>query len=252
MITGDIMKKEARNNFKKICHDFIKEIENSNEKYKIIIPNLLTASRLLTPFCILPATLLGNFPLALILATTFALTDAFDGYLARKWHTTSEFGRNLDPVSDKFFTLGVIIPFLNNPLMILTLILEGVIASINLNSALKNNEPYSTILGKGKTVILSSLIILSYLFKVINIPFSLVGLFITTNSLQVLNIIEYKHIDSKKDKHKNKKEIKEQNNKIEENTLTNTQKQLLEYRQLKRSFTEEEKTNDKTIGQFKK
>lgn len=246
------MKKDAINNFKKVYQDVVEQVKNSNEKYKIIIPNLLTASRLLTPFCILPATLLGNFPLALVLATIFALTDTFDGFLARKWHTTSEFGRNLDPVSDKFFTLGVIIPFLNNPFMIFTLILEGVIASINLNSALKNNEPYSTILGKGKTVLLSSLIILSYLFKVINIPFSLVGLFITTNLIQVLNIIEYKHIDTKQDKLKNKQEIKEQNNKIEENTLTNTQKQLLEYRQLKKSFTEEEKTNDKTIGQFKK
>jgi len=39
------------------------------------------------------------------------LTDYIDGYLARKWHTTTRFGAVLDPAMDKFFVffcLGVL------------------------------------------------------------------------------------------------------------------------------------------------
>jgi len=40
------------------------------------------------------------------------LTDYIDGYLARKWHTTTRFGAVLDPAMDKFFVffcLGVLV-----------------------------------------------------------------------------------------------------------------------------------------------
>jgi CDP-diacylglycerol--glycerol-3-phosphate 3-phosphatidyltransferase len=40
------------------------------------------------------------------------LTDYIDGYLARKWHTTTRFGAVLDPAMDKFFVffcLGVLL-----------------------------------------------------------------------------------------------------------------------------------------------
>ena len=40
------------------------------------------------------------------------LTDSIDGYLARKWHTTTRFGAVLDPAMDKFFVvfcLGILL-----------------------------------------------------------------------------------------------------------------------------------------------
>ena len=40
-------------------------------------------------------------PLAGILFGLAAITDLFDGYLARKWGQTSKFGEFLDPVADK-------------------------------------------------------------------------------------------------------------------------------------------------------
>lgn len=255
------MKKNAFTNFIEDFKTFIEDVKKSDHKIKTVLPNMLTASRLLAPFLILPATLLGNFPLAVTFAGLFALTDAFDGKLARRWKTTSKFGENLDPICDKFFVLGITIPFLNNPYMILTLILEAVIAGVNLKSAFKNNKPKSTYLGKGKTVLLSLLIVMAYLFKLKGISLdTLLPLIILTNSVQAITAINYMHIDNKKDIVKEVKQIineededkqLDEENKEKTNTLTSTQQQLREYRQMRKSYTEEEKTNDKTIGQFK-
>lgn len=242
------MKKNAFTNFINDYKKFIEDVKRSDNKFKAILPNLLTASRLLAPVFILPATLLGNFHLALIFAASFALTDAFDGFLARKWNATSDFGRNLDPICDKFFILGVIIPFLNTPTMITTLVLEAVIALINLKSAFKNNEPRSTYLGKGKTILLSLFITLSYLFKALGINLdSLIPLALATNATQIITAIDYLHIDNKKDIVKEVKDlVKVENKKEEQEEKQKTVSQeLQEYRNLKETFTKEEKEEDK-------
>jgi phosphatidylglycerophosphate synthase len=215
----------------------------------MVIPNLLTFSRLLAPFFILPATLFGSFPIACTFAFSFALTDAFDGYLARKWNATSDFGKNLDPICDKFFILGVIIPFITNPLMISTITLEAAIALINLNSAFKNNNPKSTYIGKSKTVLLSALITLSYLFKSLNLSLNLLlPLVILTNTTQAITAINYMHIDNKKDIIKDveqivKKDIESDNLNKE---ISKTKQELIEYRHLKESLTtKEQKESEK-------
>ncbi len=38
-----------------------------------------------------------------------SVTDALDGYLARRWNATSRFGRVMDPLADKVLVLGVFI-----------------------------------------------------------------------------------------------------------------------------------------------
>lgn len=49
---------------------------------------------------ILPAGRLGAFACALIFLIA-AVTDWFDGYLARRWNQSTRFGAFLDPVADK-------------------------------------------------------------------------------------------------------------------------------------------------------
>ncbi len=70
----------------------------------LTVPNLLSLTRivLLIPFVAVmysgtPHRELWAFGL-LILA---GLTDRYDGMLARRWHTESEWGRILDPLADK-------------------------------------------------------------------------------------------------------------------------------------------------------
>jgi len=44
-----------------------------------------------------------------ILFLVAALTDAVDGYLSRKWNTTSAFGRVMDPFADKVLIIGAFV-----------------------------------------------------------------------------------------------------------------------------------------------
>ncbi|MBX3365743.1 MAG: CDP-diacylglycerol--glycerol-3-phosphate 3-phosphatidyltransferase [Phycisphaeraceae bacterium] len=60
------------------------------------------------------ASIAGDTPdIGLLLAAALfvlaALTDALDGYLARKWRVVSKFGRVMDPFADKVLVLGAFI-----------------------------------------------------------------------------------------------------------------------------------------------
>jgi cardiolipin synthase (CMP-forming) len=81
------------------------------------IPILLTWLRVaLIPLVVgvfyLPDTWLTDFEKGLASAIVFivaALTDWFDGFLARRWNETSSFGAFLDPVADKLMVSGALI-----------------------------------------------------------------------------------------------------------------------------------------------
>jgi len=47
--------------------------------------------------------------LATIMFTVAAITDCFDGYLARRWEQTTKFGAFLDPVADKLIVAGALL-----------------------------------------------------------------------------------------------------------------------------------------------
>ena len=69
------------------------------------IPNTLTFLRLLAAPCLPIMFLYFHRPLAdwfaLTLFISAAITDYFDGYLARLWKQESKFGAMLDPIADK-------------------------------------------------------------------------------------------------------------------------------------------------------
>jgi cardiolipin synthase len=76
------------------------------------LPNILTISRIV----LLPVMIaLFFFPgttaawTALWIYVFCAVTDFFDGYLARKFGTTSNFGTFLDPISDKILVSSLLI-----------------------------------------------------------------------------------------------------------------------------------------------
>lgn len=81
------------------------------------LPILLTWARIvLIPLFVgvyyLPASWLGvpeQNAVATALFIIAALTDWFDGYLARKWNQTSQFGAFLDPVADKLMVAAALL-----------------------------------------------------------------------------------------------------------------------------------------------
>lgn len=90
-----------------------------NPREFLYISNILSLSRIfLLPFIIIS---LINDPtpyglLTIILMLTAIITDALDGYLARKLNEVSALGKMLDPISDKLCigTVGITVALLND------------------------------------------------------------------------------------------------------------------------------------------
>ena len=74
-----------------------------------IIPNILTIFRFFLVYPIVLFILDNNFLWAILLYILAAITDFFDGLIARKFNFVSEFGKVADPISDKTLILGALI-----------------------------------------------------------------------------------------------------------------------------------------------
>ncbi len=124
------------------------------------LPNKLTVIRiLLVP--IMVATLLIDFPFHYLtsglLFGAAALTDFFDGNIARKNNLITNFGKFADPIADKILVISCLVCFqeleLCNPIIILIVLFrEFAITSIRLSSAAQGNVVAANIWGKLKTV----------------------------------------------------------------------------------------------------
>lgn len=85
--------------------------------FQLVLPNILTMSRLVMALAFFVVLSLYRFPdrfpealpIATVLFILAALTDAADGYLARRWNAITTFGRIFDPFADKFLVLGAFI-----------------------------------------------------------------------------------------------------------------------------------------------
>lgn len=73
------------------------------------VPNLLTYLRiiLIIPFVI--SFLNGKYILSMILIGISALSDCFDGLIARSFNQITELGKLLDPIADKLTLLAVMV-----------------------------------------------------------------------------------------------------------------------------------------------
>jgi CDP-diacylglycerol--glycerol-3-phosphate 3-phosphatidyltransferase len=78
------------------------------ERWRPLVPNALTLGRI----AIVPLVVWlliwggGESTLAAVLFASASLTDATDGFLARRWRVCSSFGTLLDPFADKLLIIG--------------------------------------------------------------------------------------------------------------------------------------------------
>lgn len=78
------------------------------------LPNILTMLRVVLAAAFFACLNAYRYPdthvdwanIAIGLFIAAAITDALDGYLARKWHVESIFGRLMDPFCDKVLIIG--------------------------------------------------------------------------------------------------------------------------------------------------
>ena len=123
------------------------------------LANQLTISRiLLTPVFVL--LLLSHsselVQLSLLVYAVAAITDFYDGYLARVMRNESRFGKFLDPLADKFLTLGAFVCFIYLDLiplwMVLVVVGRDAIITLFRMYAEWRNRPFITMrVAKWKT-----------------------------------------------------------------------------------------------------
>lgn len=96
------------------------------------LPNALTVLRVLLAAAFFAALNAYRYPnlhvdwanVAIGLFIAAALTDAFDGYLARRWHVESVFGRIMDPFCDKVLIIGAFV-YLTGPRFAFEKVVDG-------------------------------------------------------------------------------------------------------------------------------
>ena len=79
------------------------------------VPNVITLSRLGLAVFVFAAVAYSFFLTALLIFVTASLTDALDGYVARKLGQSTAIGRQLDPLVDKVIVCGAYIYLLTVP-----------------------------------------------------------------------------------------------------------------------------------------
>lgn len=164
-----------------------------DNKYKAMIPNILTISRIvLTPIIIILGLTKNYLPMVIV-AIIAAITDLLDGTLARKWNVISLKGAKLDAVADKVFAIGIVGGLINKfNILVFILILEIILGLSNLFYHYKTNKTESLLIGKIKTTTLFITIIFCLLSLIIkNLNEIILGFGYVTINLQVLSIISY-------------------------------------------------------------
>ena len=127
---------------------------------KMNLPNKLTMLRILLVPAVVAAILIQfpfHFAAAGLLFGAAAITDAFDGKIARRDNLVTDFGKFADPLADKILVISVLVCFVKFGLcgaipLIIIIFREFAVTSVRLVAAAKGKVIAANIWGKVKTV----------------------------------------------------------------------------------------------------
>ena len=163
-------------------------------KFKKNIPNIITISRIISLSLGFTFFINGKIILSLIFYVYGGISDALDGYFARKLSAYSKFGKYLDAISDKlyFISLMIILLIYKYYLVLLPLIMELLISIINYLILKRRNKVFTERVGKFKTAILMIDLILGIIsIKIKNIIIPTIILFPLVLYFEVQTISSY-------------------------------------------------------------
>jgi len=167
-------------------------------KYFIFIPNLLSIIRIGLVYPILNNIYLSNFELSIVFFVLAAVTDAMDGFLARKMNWQTDLGAILDPIADKLLLSGTIFILWLNQLIpfYIFIIFIGRDVAILLGAAIQMtlNEldtPMPNLLGKLTTSLQIIYIAVVFLKEILNLEFGILTLDIIIIIITVMSLLVY-------------------------------------------------------------
>lgn len=228
---------------KKMFKEFFNKKTNKKQR-----ANMWTFQRLIIPLITLVTSLSGlisGISILMIISSLLVgfggLTDFFDGRSARKHNASSEYGKLLDQVSDKFFSgiIGINIAIIN-PIFIPIIILEGAIGLVNIyyKKYYPELNDKSKIIGRIKQWPLFATLCLGFLSSINNSFNAIVNsLVIITTILQSLTVTDYaitKYKEAKQiDAEKNIQQIKFNDDSIKNKINSKGEKTLrLEFKKI--------------------
>lgn len=137
------------------------------------IPNALCILRMLLAVPVAVLLTRGQYGMTMLVFGVAAVTDALDGFLAKRFNWTSELGKALDPLADKillvtsFVTLtfvGVVPLWITIPVVVRDLVITaGAIVYVNVFGPLTDARP--TVISK-----LNTLVQIAYVLAVVGAP----------------------------------------------------------------------------------
>ncbi|MFH1542806.1 MAG: CDP-diacylglycerol--glycerol-3-phosphate 3-phosphatidyltransferase [bacterium] len=137
------------------------------------LANRITIARIAFIPLVIALLLIGLNGLALMLFIVLSLTDAIDGYVARKYNEVSDLGKILDPLADKVLVICVLVTLVGLGYadivpVILIVARELIISGLRAQLATQGTVLAASQLGKWKTVVQ----IIAITMLTINFPYA--------------------------------------------------------------------------------
>lgn len=141
------------------------------------VPNILTISRFVFIPFIAYFIMQDNYTVATVFLIISGITDVLDGYIARKYNLSSDFGKLFDPLADKATQVTALVTLVLKsiiPFWILAIVIIKEFIMVAGASFLYGKElvVYSKWYGKLSTVLFYVAIFASMIIRQFNLPYT--------------------------------------------------------------------------------